>query len=174
LLARRPDLNIVAFRGNVATRLRRLEMGEADATLLAAAGLERLGQTEVGTPIEEMLPAPAQGAVGIEVLASNRRVLALVEAIDHRPTHLCVTAERRLLEGLGGSCRSPVAGLATLDGDTVLLRAEILTNDGTEYEAGQVSFAAGDAEAPLALARHLMSQASPALRNLFAGAVQSS
>jgi hydroxymethylbilane synthase len=115
LLARRPDLNIVAFRGNVATRLRRLEMGEADATLLAAAGLERLGQSEIGTALEDMLPAPAQGAVGVEVLAANARVRALVQAIDDRPTHLCVSAERRLLEALGGSCRSPIAALATAE-----------------------------------------------------------
>ncbi len=174
LLARRPDLNIVAFRGNVATRLRRLEMGEADATLLAAAGLERLGQDGIGTPIEDMLPAPSQGAVGVEVLATNRRVLDLVTQIDDRPTHLCVAAERRLLEGLGGSCRSPIGGLATTDGGAILLRAEILTNDGSEYEAGQISFPAGDADAPLALARHLLSSASAGLRALFAGAAPSS
>ncbi len=174
LLARRPDLNIVAFRGNVATRLRRLDMGEADATLLAAAGLERLGQGQIGCAIEDMLPAPAQGAVGIEVLASNRRVRELVAAIDHHPTHLCIAAERRLLEGLGGSCRSPVGGLAELEGDAILLRAEILTNDGSEYEAGQISFSSGNADAPLALARHLLSKASPALRSLFAGAQSSS
>jgi hydroxymethylbilane synthase len=169
LLSRRPDLNIVAFRGNVATRLRRVEMGEADATLLAAAGLDRLGQSGTGTVIDDMLPAPAQGAVGIEVAASNERVRELVRAIDDRPTHLCVSAERRLLEGLGGSCRSPVAGLATLDGDAIYLRAEILTNDGSEFEAGEISFPAGDADAPLALARHLLNNASPTLRALFAG-----
>ena len=174
LLARRPDLNIVAFRGNVATRLRRLEMGEADATLLAAAGLERLGQSEIGTALEDMLPAPAQGAVGVEVLAANARVRALVQAIDDRPTHLCVSAERRLLEALGGSCRSPIAALATAEESAILLRAEILTNDGSEYEAGQISFAPDNHDAPLALARHLLSRASPALRSLFAGAAPSS
>jgi hydroxymethylbilane synthase len=174
LLARRPDINIVAFRGNVATRLRRIDMGEADATLLAAAGLDRLDQGSVGTVIEDMLPAPSQGAVGIEVLASNRRVRDLVRAIDHAPTHLCVAAERRLLEGLSGGCRSPVAALATLDGNTILLRAEILTLDGKEFEAGEISFPAGDGQAPLALARHLLDQASPALRSLFAGADPSS
>ncbi len=174
LLARRPDLNIVGFRGNVATRLRRLEMGEADATLLAAAGLERLDQGAVGTPLDDMLPAPAQGAIGVEVAASNARVRKLVQAIDDRATHLCVAAERRLLEGLSGGCRSPVAALATLDGEAILLRAEILTNDGSEFEAGEVSFSAGNDEAPLALARHLLNSASPALRGLFAGAASSS
>jgi len=169
LLARRPDLNIVAFRGNVATRLRKLEMGEADATLLASAGLDRLGQGEVGTIIADMLPAPAQGAIGVEVLAGNNRVRRLVEAIDHRPTHLCVTAERRLLEGLGGDCRSPVAALAVLDGDEILLRAEILTNDGKEVERGEVRFGAGDADPPIELARSLLGRAGPALRALFSG-----
>jgi hydroxymethylbilane synthase len=174
MLSRRPDLNIVAFRGNVATRLRRVAMGEADATLLAAAGLDRLGQGAVGTVIEGMLPAPAQGAIGIEVAASNNRVRELVQAIDDRPTHICVSAERRLLAGLGGSCRSPVASLATLDRDVVMLRAEILSNDGSEFEAAEVSFTAGDGEAPLSLARHLLKHASPALRALFAGEATSS
>jgi hydroxymethylbilane synthase len=174
LLSRRPDLNIVAFRGNVATRMRRVAMGEADATLLAAAGLDRLGQGAVGTVIEGMLPAPAQGAIGIEVAASNKRVRDLVQAIDDRPTHVCVKAERRLLEGLGGSCRSPAAGLATLEGDVVMLRAEILTNDGSEFEAAEVSFSAGDDDAPLSLARHLLKHASPALRALFSGEAPSS
>jgi hydroxymethylbilane synthase len=170
LLARRPDLNIVAFRGNVATRLRRLEVGEADATLLASAGLERLGQGDIGTIISDMLPAPAQGAVGVEVLATNRRAREYLEGIDHWPTHLCVAAERRLLEGLGGDCRSPVAALATLNGDEVHLRAEVLTNDGKEVERAEIRFAAGDMEAPLQLAWALLDRASPAIRALFAGA----
>ncbi|HEX8444655.1 MAG TPA: hydroxymethylbilane synthase [Allosphingosinicella sp.] len=173
LLSRRPDLNIVSIRGNVATRLRRVEMGEADATLLAAAGLERLGQGSVGTVIDDMLPAPAQGAIGIEVAAANTRVRKLVRAIDDRPTHICVAAERRLLEGLGGGCRSPVAGLATLDGEAILLRAEILTNDGSEFEAAEIGFSAENREAPLSLARHLLKQASPALRALFDGEASS-
>jgi hydroxymethylbilane synthase len=169
LLARRPDLNIVAFRGNVATRLRKLEMGEADATLLAAAGLDRLGQGEIGTVVGDMLPAPAQGAVGVEVLAVNKRVRQSVEAIDHRATHLCVAAERRLLEGLGGGCRSPVAALATLEGEEILLRAEILTNDGKEVERAETRFAAGDEQAPLELARAMLDRAAPPLRALFSG-----
>jgi hydroxymethylbilane synthase len=168
LLARRPDLNIVSFRGNVATRLRKLEMGEADATLLAAAGLERLGQGEIGTTVSDMLPAPAQGAVGVEVLAGNKRVRQLVEAIDHKQTHLCVAAERRLLEGLGGGCRSPVAALATMEGEEILLRAEILSNDGKEVERVETRFPAGDEQAPLALAREMLDRAAPSLRALFA------
>ncbi|HEY9553934.1 hydroxymethylbilane synthase [Allosphingosinicella sp.] len=169
LLARRSDLNIVPFRGNVATRLRKLEMGEADATLLAAAGLERLGHPEIGVVVEDMLPAPSQGAIGIETLADNKQVAGLMAAIGDRATEICVAAERRLLEGLGGDCHTPVAGLAECDGESIRLRAEILTNDGTEVSRGEARFAADDRDAPLALARQLLDTASPALRAQFSG-----
>jgi hydroxymethylbilane synthase len=168
LLARRPDLLIIPFRGNVETRLRKIGLGEVDATLLAAAGLERLGRSDIGAVLEDFLPAPAQGAIGVEVRSADRRVRALVSAIDHRPTHACVAAERRLLEGLGGSCRSPVAALAVLDGDEIWLRAEILTEDGTEREGGERRFPSGDEKAPLELAHDLLGRATPRLRGLFA------
>jgi hydroxymethylbilane synthase len=168
LLARRPDLNIVTFRGNVATRLRRLEANEADATLLAAAGLERLGHPEIGVPLD-LLPAPAQGAIGVEILASNRRALDVTTSIDHKPTSLCVLAERALLAAIGGDCHSPVAALATLEGETIMLRAEILTADGKKVERGEISFRAGDADGPASLARQLLDRAAPELRALFAG-----
>lgn len=168
LLARRPDLVVVPFRGNVETRLRKIQLGEADATLLAAAGLDRLGRPEVGVLLEDVLPAPAQGAIGIEVRSDDRRVRTLVSAIDHRATHLCVAAERRLLEGLGGSCRSPVAALATLDGGKIRLRAEILSEDGSEVERGERRFESGDDSAPMELAREMLARAAPGLRALFA------
>lgn len=167
LLARRPDLAITPFRGNVETRLRKIQLGEVDATLLAAAGLERLGHPDVGAILDDFLPAPAQGAIGVEVRSGDRRVRTLIGAIDHRPTHLCVAAERRLLEGLGGSCRSPVAALATLEGDEIRLRAEILTEDGRESEAGELRFPSGDGESPLTLARALLDRSAPRLRMLF-------
>jgi hydroxymethylbilane synthase len=169
LLARRPDLSIVMLRGNVATRLAKIERGEADATLLAAAGLERLGMT-VGNPIEieAMLPAPAQGAVGIEVRTEDEATRSLVAAIDHHATHACVDAERRLLEGLGGDCRSAVAAYACIEGDAITLRAEILTGDGREVRRGQVRFAAGDETAPARLAAELLDSASEDLRGMFA------
>jgi hydroxymethylbilane synthase len=167
LLARRPDLAILPFRGNVETRLRKIQLGEADATLLAAAGLDRLGHPDVGVVLDDFLPAPAQGAIGVEVRGNDRRVKALIGAIDDRATHLCVAAERRLLEGLGGSCRSPVAALATLDGDQIWLRAEILTEDGRESQGGEARFASGDETRPLELARALLDRAVPRLRMLF-------
>lgn len=166
LLARRPDLAIVPIRGNVATRLRKLELGEADATLLAAAGLDRLGHPEIGAPLD-LLSAPSQAAIGVEVRTDDAKIHALAAAIGDRPTELCVAAERRLLEGLGGDCHSAVAALARMvDGD-IVLRAEILATDGSEIVEGEIRFAPGDAEPPLALARQLLDRASPALRARF-------
>jgi hydroxymethylbilane synthase len=105
MLHARPDLTVVSFRGNVATRLGKLERGEADVTLLAAAGLVRLGETGIGTPLdaETWLPAPAQGAIGIECLAARADLLSLFAAIDDAPTHAAIRAERALLTGLGGA-----------------------------------------------------------------------
>ncbi|HEX5181853.1 MAG TPA: hydroxymethylbilane synthase [Allosphingosinicella sp.] len=169
LLARRPDLIIVPLRGNVETRLRRIQLGEADATLLASAGLERLGHAE-GIVLDDLLPAPAQGAIGIEARADDRRTRTLMHAIDHRPTHLCVDAERRLLARLGGTCRSAVAALAEMDRGRIRLRAEILAPDGREVQAGEIVYTvAKEEERPGALAAELLGRASPALRMLFAG-----
>ncbi|HEY7809831.1 MAG TPA: hydroxymethylbilane synthase [Allosphingosinicella sp.] len=168
IMARRPDLVIVPIRGNVETRLKKLALGEADATLLAAAGLERLGHHETGVVLDDFLPAPAQGAVGVEVRAEDKRTRAFIAAIDHRETHLCVGAERRLLEGLGGTCRSPIAALARLDGEEIHLRAQILSPNGGEAHDTEGHVAVGDRETPLAMARDLLSRASPALRGLFA------
>ena len=162
LLRLRPDLDIVLFRGNVATRLGKLQAGEADATLLAAAGLDRLGQTDVGAAIseDEMLPAPAQGAVGIEALKSNDRVHALLAPINHGPTFTCVMAERAFLATLTADCHSPVAAQARLDGATLHIRGEILTEDGQLHEADE-------SDDPVALARTLLERAPPALRAIF-------
>jgi hydroxymethylbilane synthase len=169
ILARRPDLVIVPLRGNVESRLRKLELGEADATLLAAAGLDRLGHPDTGVVLDDFLPAPAQGAIGIEVRSQDRRMRALIGAIDDRSAHLCVAAERRLLEGLGGSCRSAVAALATDEGGHIRLRAEILTADGRESESLDTHFPSGDLAVPLDLARQMLGRAGPRLRATFAG-----
>ncbi|HEY1605240.1 MAG TPA: hydroxymethylbilane synthase [Allosphingosinicella sp.] len=169
LLARRPDLMIVPLRGNVETRLRKIQLGEADATLLAAAGLERLGHAE-GIVLDDFLPAPAQGAIGIEARADDRRTRTLMHAIDHRPTHVCVDAERRLLQRLGGTCHSAVAALAEMDRGRIHLRAEILAPDGREIQAGEIVYTvAKEEERPGELAGELLGRASPALRMLFGG-----
>jgi hydroxymethylbilane synthase len=166
----RPDLQITLFRGNVETRLRKLAEGEADATLLAAAGLDRLGRPEVGhaIPVETMLPAPAQGAVGIETLRANAETIRLIQAIDDSATHRCVAAERAFLAALGADCRSPVAALAIEQDGTTYLRAELLSQAGEEHVSGQTRFPAGDEDAPAALGRDLLARAAPALRALFA------
>lgn len=165
----RPDISITLFRGNVATRLGKLEAGEADATLLATAGLERLGQTAVGTPVplSVMLPAPAQGAIGIETMRDNQAVRALVAAIDDAATSDCVHAERAVLAGLGGTCHSPIAALAVLENGRILIRAEILSPDGTEHIADRRHIEPKDEPAARALGCELLAAASPALRALF-------
>tara|TARA_R110000782_G_scaffold49622_2_gene107888 strand:+ start:20764 stop:21699 length:936 start_codon:yes stop_codon:yes gene_type:complete len=165
----RPDLDIVLFRGNVATRLARLEAGVADATLLAAAGLARLGMSDIGTPVppETMLPAPAQGAVGIETLADNDVVRAVLAAIDDVDTRDCVLAERAVLRGLGGTCHSPIAALARIDKGAIALEAEILSPDGKERVTSSQRLMRGDEAAAFAIGRDLLERASPDLRALF-------
>ena len=171
LLHARPDLEICLFRGNVETRLAKLAAGEAQATLLAAAGLERLGLNDVGTAlaVEAMLPAPAQGAIGIETLVSNHGMRRWLEPINHLPTHACVAAERALLAALAGDCRSPIAALAVLHDQTIWLRTELFSGDGQHREAGEMQFALEDHEAPARLAVALLDRAHPAVRASFGG-----
>ncbi len=147
VLRRRPDLRVAVFRGNVQTRLRKLEAGEADATLLAMAGLRRLGlEHVVASAIEDMLPAIAQGAIGVEARIGDERMARLLDVINDDATQHCVNAERALLAALDGSCRTPIAGLATLENGRIRLRGEILTPDGREHHVvereGPVSDAA--------------------------------
>lgn len=135
LKQRRPDLEVVEFRGNLQTRLMKLEQGVAEATFLAMAGLNRLAMDEVPkTPIEAetMLPAVAQGAIGIERRADDTRVAEMLEAIHDRQTGEQLAAERAFLEALDGSCETPIAGLAVLDGNELHLRGEVLRPDGSE------------------------------------------
>jgi len=133
ILAARPDLKVVPFRGNVNTRIAKLEAGEVDATILALAGLRRLGMTDYETraiPVAEMLPAVAQGAIGLECRADDAASLTYLSALDHAPTAQAVAAERALLAALDGSCRTPIAGLATVNGGMLSLQALIATPDG--------------------------------------------
>ena len=134
----RPDLTVVPMRGNVETRLRKLEEGVADATLLACAGLRRLGLVDrITAPIstEEMLPAVAQGAIGVEIRAGDMRLAELLAPINDQATALAVTAERAFLAKLEGSCRTPIAGLAELAGGRLVFRGAILTPDGRQCHA---------------------------------------
>jgi len=169
LLRLRPDLKVVLFRGNVDTRLAKLAAGEADATLLAAAGLDRLGRDGVGRaiPTDEMLPAPAQGAVGIEVLASHDEAMVAVAAIDDPATSACVRTERALLAALGADCHSPVAALAALSGEMLTLRAELIAEDGSLFVDGSGEGTDG-ALIAAELAADLLARAPSSVRSLFA------
>ena len=134
LKARRPDVKIVEFRGNVETRLAKLEQGVADATFLALAGLKRLGRADAVSAVlepSEMLPAVAQGAVGLEARLDDAATLAKLAALDHKPTHDAVRAERGLLERLDGSCRTPIGALAKIDGGRLRLDGLVVRPDGT-------------------------------------------
>jgi len=153
LLSRRPDLECAIIRGNVQTRLAKIAAGEYDATLLAAAGLDRLG-LDLGVPLD-LLPAPAQGAIGVETLAERDDLHSLLAFVDHLPTYVAVMAERAFLAALGGDCHSAVAARAS-DG---ILQAEILSADGSEIQAGSGT--------PADLAARLLAVASPALRAMF-------
>lgn len=133
LLRTRPDLQPVPFRGNVETRLRKLADGVADATFLACAGLKRLGLADKIThamPIGEMLPAVAQGAIGIEIRAGNSHIESMLAAINDIESSTAVACERAFLAGLDGSCRTPIAGHATLKDGQIFFRGEALTTDG--------------------------------------------
>lgn len=130
----RPDLEVVGFRGNVQTRLKKLEQGLASATLLAVAGLKRLGEAHRITQVmstEEMLPAVAQGAIAIEVRERDEATRQLVAKLSHEPTSVCILAERSFLARLDGSCRTPIAGLAEIDANGLRLRGMILALDGS-------------------------------------------
>ncbi len=168
----RPDLKVVSLRGNVATRLGKLAAGEVDATFLAAAGLSRLGQHDVGVALDpaDWLPAPSQGAIAVEYRAGDDRVLGLLSTIDHVPTRAEVLAERALLEGLGGTCHSPVAVLCVHDGEELRLSAALYSPDGRDKVEGEARFAPGDSRAPAELAAHLLAQAPEAIRATFNGA----
>ena len=146
----RPDLEVVTYRGNVQSRLRKLDEGVVDATLLALAGLNRLGLTAVVTsiiPAEAFPPAVGQGAIGIETRADDSATREALSSIHHAPTALALKAERALLAALDGSCRTPIAAHATIDGDRLDLYGMILTPDGATVHDGRRSGPTSEAEA---------------------------
>jgi len=169
LLNLRPDCEVVLFRGNVATRLAKLAAGEATATFLAAAGLNRLGEDGAGTRLDprEWLPAPSQAAIGIECRAADGAAREWLAAINHRPSESEVMAERALLAGLGGSCHSAVACLSEWEGDRLRLSAAIFSPDGAERIAGETCFEPGDEGGALALADRLLADAPASVRVTF-------
>jgi hydroxymethylbilane synthase len=149
LLARRSDLRVVDFRGNVDSRLRKLAAGEVDATLLALAGLRRLGIDDAGMVVltpAEMLPAVGQGAIGIECRADDAASLALLAAIDHPASAACVRAERALLAALDGSCHTPIAGHAEIAAGRLHLRALVARPDGSACLRAERAGLSRDAE----------------------------
>ena len=149
LMLARPDLEVVEFRGNVQTRLKKLEDGVADATFLAAAGLNRLGLSHIAKSFldpDVMLPAVAQGAIGIERRSEDTRVAEILSSIHDTSTGQRLAAERAFLRGLDGSCETPIAGLAELNGSTLRLRGEVLRPDGSEAINDDQSCPIEDAE----------------------------
>lgn len=168
---KRPDLEVVTYRGNVEGRLRKLTEGVVDATLLACAGLRRLGMEHEITSViepEEMLPAVAQGVVGVEMRADDSDTAGLLAPLNDRTADICVRAERTFLAGLDGSCTTPIAALAELDGDRLRLRGQILTPDGVTAHETERHGSAAEGEAMGAdAAAELLSRAGP---NFFEGA----
>jgi hydroxymethylbilane synthase len=169
LLHARPDVTIVPFRGNVETRLRKLDEGVADATFLASAGLIRLGlDAHIRNYLEpeEMLPAVAQGAIGIECKMDDAPIHDLIARISHAPTMNTLAAERAFLELLDGSCRTPIAGLAVLEGDTLYLRGEVLSLDGRTRHYHELRGPKSDAvNIGITLGQELRHRAGEALLN---------
>ena len=165
LLHRFPHLNVVEFRGNVQTRMKKLGDGVAEATFLAQAGLNRLGMDEVpATPIEidDMLPAVAQGAIGIERRIDDARTAEMLAAIHDLETGQRLAAERAFLAALDGSCETPIAGLATLEGDKLRLRGEVLRPDGSEVIADDRICSIEDgAKTGTEMAKDMLAKAGP-------------
>lgn len=169
LLSIRPDLNVVPLRGNVQTRLAKLEAGEVQATLLAGAGLRRLGMSSVGTPlpIEVMLPAPTQAVIAIECRADDAMTASILTIIDDRTTHTLIRAERAFTAALGGSCHSPVAAYAEIKNGRIWLRTQILSEDGRDQVRDEALFDCDDHDSPRRLALAMLDQAPKTIRSLF-------
>lgn len=169
LLSMRPDLKVVPLRGNVQTRLAKLEGGEVDATLLAGAGLRRLGINNVGTPVplDVMLPAPTQAVIAIECRADDHVIASVLTIIDDRTTQTLVLAERAFVAALGGTCHSPVAAYAEIVDGRIRFRAQIFSEDGRDQVREDVTFDCADRDTPARLARSMLEAAPDSIRSLF-------
>jgi hydroxymethylbilane synthase len=171
LLRLRPDLKIVPLRGNVETRLRKVELGEIDATLLAAAGLKRL-EIAAGTaiPTEVLLPSPGQAVIGVECRTNDTRTQSVLTSVNNQITYSCVMAERAFTRALGAACASPVAAFCVLEDGDLRMRAQLFSEDGRDMVEDRAVFDCGDNRTPEQLARDMLGKAPETIRRLFAAA----
>ena len=168
LLRLRPDLEVVPFRGNVETRLAKVQSGEVDATLLAAAGLKRLCLEEgTAIPAEIILPAPGQAVIGIECRTNDTRTQSVLTSINNQITYDCVMAERAFTRALGATCASPVAAFCVLDDGDLRMRAQLFSEDGSEMVDDRAVFDCGVTEVAEQLAHNLLAKAPESIRKLF-------
>ena len=164
----RPDLQIVPIRGNVETRLKKVESGEVDATLLASAGLKRL-EIDAGSsiPTEIILPAPGQAVIGMECRTNDNRTQSVLSTVSNDITYNCVMAERAFTRALGGTCHSPVAAFCVLEDGDLRMRGQLFSEDGSEMVEDRALFDCGDTKTPEAMARRLLESAPDSIRRLF-------
>jgi len=164
----RPDLKIVPIRGNVQTRLKRVESGEVDATLLSSAGLKRL-DIAAGTaiPTEIILPAPGQAVIGMECRTNDTRCQSVLTSVNNQITYQCVMAERAFTRALGGTCHSPVAAFCVLEDGDLRMRGQLFSEDGSDMVEDRAAFDGGDNKPPEELARSLLAVAPESIRRLF-------
>jgi hydroxymethylbilane synthase len=168
LLRLRPDLEIVPLRGNVETRLRKVESGEVDATLLAAAGLKRLDiQAGTAIPTEMILPAPCQAVIGMECRTNDTRTQSVLSTVNNQITFDCVMAERAFTRALGAACASPVAAFCVLEDGDLRMRGQLFSEDGSEMVEDRIVFDCGEVKKPIELARALLERAPESIRRLF-------
>jgi len=168
LLRLRPDLTIVPLRGNVETRLKKVETGEIDATLLAAAGLKRL-EIRAGTavPTEVLLPAPGQAVIGIECRTNDTRTQSVLTTVNNQITYDCVMAERAFTAALGATCASPVAAFCVLEDGDLRIRAQIFSENGADMVEDRAVFDCEETDVPATLAREMLEKAPASIRRLF-------
>ena len=164
----RPDLKIVPIRGNVETRLKKVESGEVDATLLASAGLKRL-EIDAGTaiPTEILLPAPGQAVIGMECRTNDTRTQSVLSTVSNGITFHCVAAERAFTKALGGTCHSPVAAFCAFEDGDLRMRAQLFSEDGSELVEDRAVFDCDDCDTPKRLAQSLLAAAPESIRRLF-------
>jgi hydroxymethylbilane synthase len=169
LLRMRPDLKIVTLRGNVETRLKAVESGEIDATLLSCAGLKRL-DIDAGTaiPTEVILPAPGQAVIAMECRSNDTRTQSVLTTVNNDITYDCVMAERAFTRELGAACASPVAAFCVLEDGDLRMRAQLFSEDGRDMVEDRTVFDCGELKAPAELARSLLEKAPDSIRRLFA------